>query len=114
MKCVSSLLRESNGRDNDNDFPVGASSLYGGGVECGGFGGDVDNQIEASHYWSGMTFTTTTVKHKAKSTPDTTQGFYDPINDKFLEPNLTGISYSFDGKGHYEQAFYRAVANREY
>ncbi|CAI7596865.1 unnamed protein product [Penicillium pancosmium] len=38
-------------------------------------------------------------------------GFYDPINDKFLEPNLTGISYSFDGKGHYEQAFYRAVAN---
>ncbi|KAJ5220712.1 uncharacterized protein N7469_009599 [Penicillium citrinum] len=38
-------------------------------------------------------------------------GFYDPINDKFFEPNLTGISYSFDGKGHYEEAFYRAIAN---
>ncbi|KAJ5915010.1 hypothetical protein N7504_003893 [Penicillium tannophilum] len=38
-------------------------------------------------------------------------GFYDPLNDKFLEPNLTGISYSFDADGHYEEAFYRAIAN---
>ncbi|PWY96214.1 hypothetical protein BO94DRAFT_529605 [Aspergillus sclerotioniger CBS 115572] len=38
-------------------------------------------------------------------------GFYDPINDKFLEPNLTGISYSFSADGHYEEAYYRAIAN---
>ncbi|KAB8234134.1 Reversal of tor2 lethality [Aspergillus alliaceus] len=37
--------------------------------------------------------------------------FYDPINDKFLEPKLTGISYSFTEDGHYEEAYYRAVAN---
>jgi hypothetical protein len=41
------------------------------------------------------------------------QGFYDPLNDKLLEPNLTGISYSFDDKGHYEEAYYRAVSNRQ-
>jgi hypothetical protein len=29
--------------------------VYGGGVECGRFGGDVDNQIEASLNWTGMT-----------------------------------------------------------
>ncbi|GKZ66997.1 reversal of tor2 lethality [Aspergillus niger] len=38
-------------------------------------------------------------------------GFYDPIGDKFLEPNLTGISYSFSADGHYEEAYYRAIAN---
>ncbi|KAJ5144208.1 uncharacterized protein N7515_002995 [Penicillium bovifimosum] len=38
-------------------------------------------------------------------------GFYDPLNDKLLEPNLTGISYSFDDKGHYEEAYYRAISN---
>ena len=43
-----------------------------------------------------------------------TQGFYDPINDKFLEPNLTGISYSFSADGHYEEAYYRAIANRQF
>ncbi|KAJ5693443.1 Protein r.t1.c1 [Penicillium macrosclerotiorum] len=38
-------------------------------------------------------------------------GFYDPLKDRFLEPNLTGISYSFDANGYYEEAFYRALAN---
>ncbi|KAJ5888988.1 Protein r.t1.c1 [Penicillium taxi] len=38
-------------------------------------------------------------------------GFYDPLNDRFIEPNLTGISYSFDASGHYEEAYYRALAN---
>lgn len=42
------------------------------------------------------------------------QGFYDPLRDRLLEPNLTGISYSFDANGHYEEAYYRALANREY
>jgi hypothetical protein len=40
------------------------------------------------------------------------QGFYDPLNDKLLEPNLTGISYSFDKDGNYESAYYRAISNR--
>lgn len=39
------------------------------------------------------------------------QGFYDPVNERFLEPDLTGISYSFTADGWYEEAFYRAVAN---
>jgi hypothetical protein len=39
------------------------------------------------------------------------QDFYDPIDDKLLEPSLTGISYSFTADGYYEQAYYRAVAN---
>ncbi|OQE36006.1 hypothetical protein PENCOP_c012G03231 [Penicillium coprophilum] len=38
-------------------------------------------------------------------------GFYDPLNDKLLEPNLTGISYSFDDDGNYESAYYRAISN---
>ncbi|KAL4892412.1 protein rot1 [Aspergillus ambiguus] len=38
-------------------------------------------------------------------------GFYDPINDQLLEPNLTGISYSFTSTGHYEEAYYRALSN---
>ncbi|EAU32878.1 conserved hypothetical protein [Aspergillus terreus NIH2624] len=38
-------------------------------------------------------------------------GFYDPIQDKLLEPNLTGISYSFTADGYYEEAYYRALAN---
>ncbi|KAA8646887.1 Reversal of tor2 lethality [Aspergillus tanneri] len=38
-------------------------------------------------------------------------GFYDPVNDKLLEPNLTGISYSFTEDGYYEEAYYRALAN---
>jgi hypothetical protein len=39
------------------------------------------------------------------------QGFYDPLNDKMIEPAHTGISYSFTGDGHYETAYYRAIAN---
>ncbi|KAJ5963249.1 uncharacterized protein N7479_003125 [Penicillium vulpinum] len=38
-------------------------------------------------------------------------GFYDPLNDRLLEPNLTGISYSFDDDGNYESAYYRAISN---
>lgn len=40
------------------------------------------------------------------------QGFYDPVNEKFIEPKHTGISYSFTADGHYESAYYRAIANR--
>ncbi|KAF2442810.1 hypothetical protein P171DRAFT_433202 [Karstenula rhodostoma CBS 690.94] len=38
-------------------------------------------------------------------------GFYDPVNEKFTEPKHTGISYSFSTDGHFEEAYYRAVAN---
>lgn len=41
-------------------------------------------------------------------------GFYDPVNDKFTEPNLPGISYSFTQDGWYEEAYYRAIPNREH
>lgn len=38
-------------------------------------------------------------------------GFYDPVNDQFKEPKHTGISYSFTADGHFEEAYYRAIAN---
>jgi hypothetical protein len=38
--------------------------------------------------------------------------FYDPANDKMIEPQLPGISYSFTQDGHFEEAYYRAIANR--
>ncbi|KAI9888086.1 MAG: Reversal of tor2 lethality [Watsoniomyces obsoletus] len=38
-------------------------------------------------------------------------GFYDPVNEKFIEPSHTGISFSFTDDGHYEEAHYRAIAN---
>lgn len=38
-------------------------------------------------------------------------GFYDPVADKLIEPKHTGISYSFTADGHYEEAYYRAIAN---
>ncbi|KAG0132609.1 chaperone for protein-folding within the ER, fungal-domain-containing protein [Tuber indicum] len=37
--------------------------------------------------------------------------FYDPVNEKFFEPTLTGTSYSFTDDGFYEEAVYIAVAN---
>jgi len=38
-------------------------------------------------------------------------GFYNPVEDVLIEPELTGISYSFTSDGYYEEAYYRAVAN---
>lgn len=35
------------------------------------------------------------------------------MNEKIFEPSLTGFSYSFTDDGHYEEAYYRAVANRK-
>jgi hypothetical protein len=42
------------------------------------------------------------------------QGFYNPINDSFIEPSHTGISYSFTADGFYEEAYYRAISNRKF
>jgi hypothetical protein len=39
------------------------------------------------------------------------QGFFDPLNDELIEPERTGISYSFTEDGYYESAYYRAIAN---
>lgn len=39
------------------------------------------------------------------------QGFYDALNDKLIEPERTGISYSFTADGWYEEAYFRAIAN---
>jgi hypothetical protein len=38
--------------------------------------------------------------------------FYNPINDSFIEPSHSGISYSFTADGFYEEAYYRTIANR--
>lgn len=46
--------------------------------------------------------------------PSTIKDFYDPVADIFQEPPLTGISYSFTDDGHYEEAYYRAIPNREF
>jgi hypothetical protein len=54
-----------------------------------------------------LTGTWTTKSRKVFTGP----GFYDPINDKFIEPSVTGISYSFTDDGHFEQAYYRAISN---
>lgn len=40
-------------------------------------------------------------------------GFYNPVIDKITEPNHPGISYSFTADGFYEEAYYRAISNRE-
>ncbi|KAK9367234.1 chaperone for protein-folding within the ER, fungal-domain-containing protein [Lipomyces kononenkoae] len=33
-------------------------------------------------------------------------GFYDPVDELLIEPNLPGLSMSFTDDGHYEEAFY--------
>ncbi|KFY09237.1 hypothetical protein V492_05562 [Pseudogymnoascus sp. VKM F-4246] len=38
-------------------------------------------------------------------------GFYNPVNDSFIEPSHAGISYSFTADGFYESAYYRAISN---
>lgn len=38
-------------------------------------------------------------------------GFYDPVDELLIEPDLPGISYSFTADGHYEEAMYRVVSN---
>ncbi|EME44088.1 hypothetical protein DOTSEDRAFT_79959 [Dothistroma septosporum NZE10] len=38
-------------------------------------------------------------------------GFYNPVEDKMIEPERTGFSYSFTDDGFYEEAYYRAIAN---
>ncbi|KAI9892233.1 MAG: Reversal of tor2 lethality [Vezdaea aestivalis] len=37
--------------------------------------------------------------------------FYDPVNERLVEPELPGISYSFTQDGFYEEAYYRVLSN---
>lgn len=37
--------------------------------------------------------------------------FYDTVNDKLIEPERPGISYSFTADGHFEEAYFRAISN---
>lgn len=37
--------------------------------------------------------------------------FFDPVDELLIEPSLPGISYSFDGKGNWEQAIYQVTSN---
>lgn len=41
----------------------------------------------------------------------TGSGFYDPIDELLIEPDLPGISYSFTADGHYEEALYRITSD---
>lgn len=45
---------------------------------------------------------------------NTRQGFYDVAKDAMIEPAHPGISYSFTDDGFFEEAYFRAIANRMY
>lgn len=64
----------------------------------------------AAQLVDGALVGTWTTKSKAVFTGP---GFYNPVTDKLTEPNHPGISYSFTDTGHYEEAHYRAISNRE-
>lgn len=38
-------------------------------------------------------------------------GFYDPVDELIIEPDLPGISYSFTEDGHFEEALYRITSD---
>ncbi|KIV86904.1 hypothetical protein PV11_02485 [Exophiala sideris] len=63
--------------------------------------------LVSAQYDTTLVGTWTTKSKKVITGP----GFYDPVNDKLIEPELAGISYSFTNDGYYEEAYYRAVSN---
>lgn len=58
------------------------------------------NMQELSGTWSSKS-----------NTVFTGPGFYDPVDELLIEPDLPGILYSFTEDGHYEEALYRVTAN---
>ncbi|TKA31381.1 hypothetical protein B0A50_02227 [Salinomyces thailandicus] len=58
--------------------------------------------------WPGDIVGTWSTKSKQTLTGP---GFYDPIDERLIEPSKPGISYSFTADGWYEEAYYRAIAN---
>ncbi|KAH3915448.1 cell wall biogenesis-related chaperone ROT1 [Parastagonospora nodorum] len=65
-------------------------------------------QVQAQSEPSTDLIGTWTSKSNGTITGD---GFYDPKADHLIEPKHTGISYSFSADGHFEAAYYRAIAN---
>ncbi|EMC93268.1 hypothetical protein BAUCODRAFT_36940 [Baudoinia panamericana UAMH 10762] len=63
--------------------------------------------VTAQTWPSNLVGTWSTKSNKTVTGP----GFYDPINERLIEPSRTGISYSFTQDGWYEEAYYRAIAN---
>ncbi|KAG9771557.1 ROT1-like protein, partial [Aureobasidium melanogenum] len=61
----------------------------------------------AAQYDTDLVGTWTTKSKKVMTGP----GFYNPVADRLIEPELTGISYSFTSDGYYEEAYYRAISN---
>ncbi|ANZ76414.1 BA75_04292T0 [Komagataella pastoris] len=41
----------------------------------------------------------------------TGSGFYDPVDELLIEPDLPGISYSFTDDGYFEEALYQVAGN---
>ncbi|KAI6805309.1 hypothetical protein KC367_g8000 [Hortaea werneckii] len=62
---------------------------------------------------SGGTWPSDIVGTWSTKSNKTTTGpaFYDPLNEELIEPERTGISYSFTADGWYENAYYRAIPN---
>ncbi|KAK4984883.1 Reversal of tor2 lethality [Elasticomyces elasticus] len=64
--------------------------------------------LSAAQTWpADLVGTWSTKSNKTLTGP----GFYDPVNEKLIEPSRTGISYSFTADGYYEEAYYRAISN---
>ncbi|EXJ92362.1 hypothetical protein A1O3_00912 [Capronia epimyces CBS 606.96] len=63
--------------------------------------------LARAQYDTALVGTWTTKSKKVMTGP----GFYDPVADRLIEPDLTGISYSFTSDGYYEEAYYRAIPN---
>ncbi|KKY14450.1 putative protein rot1 [Phaeomoniella chlamydospora] len=61
----------------------------------------------AAEDYSDLVGTWSTKSRKVITGP----GFYNPETERFTEPSLTGISYSFTSDGYFEEAYYRAVSN---
>ncbi|KAK5224787.1 Reversal of tor2 lethality [Exophiala xenobiotica] len=60
-----------------------------------------------AQYDAKLVGTWTTKSKKVMTGP----GFYNPVSDTLIEPELAGISYSFTSDGYYEEAYYRAISN---
>jgi len=60
-----------------------------------------------AQYDPALVGTWTTKSKKVVTGP----GFYDPVADRLIEPELAGISYSFTSDGYFEEAYYRAIPN---
>ena len=106
---------------------IGCGHCFGIAGRCSERGSpthrNMDDEVTESRYWTGMISLaisdqknlyrgTRRAARNGQSTDIAQQAFYDPVNERMFEPDLTGFSYSFTDDGHYEEAYYRAIANR--